>query len=60
MLDSDGEPCRFTNHYHCDRCDIEWSDQWSCACNDRCPKCDRETEPYESDEEEIEDEDDAA
>jgi hypothetical protein len=49
-VDSDGAPCRFVNHYHCDACDTNWHDQWSCACNDRCPECDREIEPYASDE----------
>ena len=47
-VDSDGEPCRCINHYHCDNCDTEWEDNWSCACNDHCPKCNREIEPYET------------
>lgn len=29
---------------------IKWSDQWSCACNDRCPACRAEIEPYLSEE----------
>lgn len=48
--DSDGEPCLYRNHYHCEECDTEWEDEWSCACNDRCPSCGTETEPHESDE----------
>lgn len=28
--------------------DTEWSDEWVCACNDRCPSCNAEIEPYES------------
>lgn len=40
----------FTNYYRCDNCEEEWSDTWSSMCNDRCPKCDTETEPYDSDE----------
>jgi hypothetical protein len=47
-LDSDGEPCRWHNHYECDHCVEYWTDDWSCCCNDRCPVCDRETEPYKS------------
>lgn len=47
-LDSGTSP-RFLNHYHCDACDVEWSDEWSCASNDRCPTCDKEIEPHQSD-----------
>lgn len=25
-------------------CDAFWIGEWSCACNDRCPVCDREIE----------------
>lgn len=49
-VDSDGEPCRLINHYHCDDCGEEWEDQWSCACNDECPTCGHEIEPHESQE----------
>lgn len=42
------ETMRFRNHYHCDDCDVEWQDDWSCMCNDRCPSCNKEIEPYES------------
>jgi len=38
-VDTDGRPCRFLNHYECSECGTEWSDQWSCQCNDECPKC---------------------
>ena len=37
----------FRNDYQC-VCGCEWSDVWSCQCNDRCPKCNREIEPYAS------------
>lgn len=47
--DSDGNYCNFHNFYHCN-CGEEWSDWWSCACNDRCPRCNKETEPFESEE----------
>lgn len=29
---------------------IEWDDVWSCQCNDRCPACNAEIEPYKSEE----------
>lgn len=25
--------------YHCYGCNITWEDEWSCACDDECPKC---------------------
>lgn len=40
----------FRNFYHCPHCDIEWEDKWLCACNDSCPQCNREIEPYDSEE----------
>jgi len=40
----------FVNHYHCDACEEEWQDTWSCACNDRCPVCNQEIQPYKSEE----------
>jgi hypothetical protein len=36
----------FRKSYHHDECDASWVDEWSCACNDRCPVCDAEIEPY--------------
>jgi len=39
----------FLKYYrHCE-CGAAWTDEWSCACNDRCPKCDAEIEPYDWD-----------
>jgi hypothetical protein len=38
----------FTNHYRCP-CGHEWIDKWVHASNDRCPKCNKEIEPYKSD-----------
>ncbi len=35
---------------------VEWSDTWCCACNDRCPVCDAEIEPYDYEEEGTPDE----
>ena len=28
-------------------CGTEWTQEHSAACNDRCPKCNREIEPFE-------------
>jgi hypothetical protein len=39
----------YLNNYRCDECDVDWEDEWSCMCNDRCPTCDYEIEPYDSD-----------
>lgn len=41
---------RFANHYRCP-CGEEWEDEWCCACNDKCPRCNAEIEPHESVEE---------
>ena len=30
--------------------DPEWADEWSCMCNDKCPQCGAEIEPYDSEE----------
>lgn len=46
--DSDGEPCRFINHYTCDACNETWQDQWSCACDDACPTCGHDYTPTHS------------
>jgi hypothetical protein len=46
MLDEDEG--WFINHYHCPDCGINWADEWSCTCNDECPCCGHEIEPYES------------
>ena len=29
----------------CPRCGWEWTDEWSCVCNDRCPTCHLESSP---------------
>lgn len=44
----------FINYYR--HCDTEWQDRWSCQCNDRCPVCGGEIEPYHSVDEGDEDE----
>lgn len=47
--DSDGQPCSYLNYYRCDDCDVEWTDQWSCACDDECPSCGSDYSPYDTD-----------
>jgi len=40
----------FLNHYECDRCGRDWTDEWSCMCDDDCPHCGaRHMSPSESD-----------
>jgi hypothetical protein len=40
----------FFNHYTCYRCDRDWSDAWSCMCDDECPHCGaRDSTPVDSD-----------
>ena len=39
----------FDNHYTC-VCGEEWTDVWHCACNDKCPSCNKEIEPHTSEE----------
>ena len=29
----------YANHYDCSRCGLNWTDDWSCMCDDRCPEC---------------------
>lgn len=38
----------FVNYYRCPDDGTAWSDVWSCACNDRCPRCNHEITPYHS------------
>ncbi len=38
----------WTNHYLCP-CGEEWSDEHDATCNDRCPVCRKEIEPFISD-----------
>jgi len=44
------EPEKFRNYYRCPNDGTEWDDAWSCACNDKCPACNAEIEPYDSEE----------
>ena len=38
----------YRNFYRCPDDGTEWQDEWSCMCDDRCPVCNAEIEPYES------------
>ena len=37
----------YRKYYRCSECGHEWQDEWDCLCNDRCPKCNAEIEPYD-------------
>jgi hypothetical protein len=37
----------YLKFYECSACGTKWTDEWSCTCNDRCPKCRAEIEPYD-------------
>jgi hypothetical protein len=40
----------FRNHYLCECCDSTWEDEWSCTCDDDCPRCGaRHMSPFKSD-----------
>lgn len=45
-----GEVRLFVNRYTCYQCGHDWSDEWSCACDDDCPACGaRHMSPHSSD-----------
>jgi hypothetical protein len=46
----------YLNYYRC-TCGKRWIDLWNCMCNDRCPECRKEIEPYRSDDVSEEDAD---
>jgi hypothetical protein len=55
MFDGDEEKGQstFRNYYRCASCGCEWTDVWSCQCDDDCPKCGaRQMSPYKSEDEE--------
>ena len=29
----------YRNYYTCARCGTDWTDEWSCTCEDDCPSC---------------------
>jgi len=39
---------RFRNYYECEKCQIEWTDLYSCAPDMQCPGCHRDYSPYDS------------
>lgn len=43
---------KYLNHYECDQpgCGEVWDDEWSCMCDDRCPKCNTPMSPIRSEE----------
>lgn len=43
------EPEKFRNYYRCP-CGEKWNSTWSCTCNEKCPRCNREIEPSRSEE----------
>ena len=38
----------FRNYYCCPYDGATWVGEWSCTCNDRCPRCGAEIEPHDS------------
>ncbi|MGD0185503.1 MAG: hypothetical protein ABSC25_09655 [Roseiarcus sp.] len=40
----------FLKYYRHSECRAAWTDEWSCACNDKCRKCGAEIEAYDWDE----------
>jgi hypothetical protein len=38
----------YENRYKCPQCKVEWRNNWTCKCNDRCPVCNKEITPLES------------
>lgn len=46
--DTEGNPCVWQNEYSCQSCtseQIDWADEWSCGCDDECPKCGKSHSP---------------
>jgi transcription initiation factor IIE alpha subunit len=39
----------FVNHYACETCGCNWTDEWSCACDDECPHCGSDISATDSD-----------
>ncbi len=39
---------KYHNFYRCPECLTEWDDHWDSMCNDQCPDCEAEIEPYKS------------
>lgn len=39
---------KYINYYKCPNDGEEQIDMWDSMCNDRCPECNAEIEPYDS------------
>lgn len=39
----------FLNHYRCEECNVDWSDEWDATCDDECPECGVSYTPVSSD-----------
>lgn len=37
----------YRNFYECP-CGTEWTDEWDCMCDDRCPSCNTSCSPSDS------------
>lgn len=48
LEDSEKNPCVWENHYHCTECSTDWTDFWSCQCDDECPQCGHDHPPEKS------------
>jgi hypothetical protein len=40
----DDVPRWYRKHHKC-VCGEEWEDEWSCLCDDECPRCGKDIEP---------------
>lgn len=48
--DNEGNPCVWQNGYTCQTCtseQIDWTDDWSCSCDDDCPNCGKSHSPHD-------------
>lgn len=39
---------KLENKYYCEDCDRSWIDIWCCACDDKCPGCNKSYSPSDS------------
>lgn len=40
----------YLNHYYCEDCDLDWTDEWDCQCDNECPNCGADYTPVRSEE----------
>jgi len=45
-LEVGGNDAMFRMHYLCTKCQVNWSDEWHCTVNSKCPRCRREIGPH--------------